>query len=62
MTTTEKLTESQFEDEFFSELKYHVHELYRYYCNYYEREVEDEYEPSMSFFVTYVLDGLAENF
>lgn len=62
MTTPKKLTESQFKDELFQELWYHVGELYGYYCNYYERDVEDGYEPSMSFFVTYMLDGLAENF
>lgn len=62
MNTPEKLTESQFKDELFQELEYHVHELYRYYCSYYERDANDGYEPSTSFFVTYMLDGLAENF
>ena len=62
MTAPEKLTESQFKEELFQELGYHVHELYGYYCNYHDRDVADGYEPSMAFFVTYMLDGLAENF
>lgn len=53
---TELLTIEQFQEDFFDELKYHVKELYDRYQEYYEREIADEYEPSIEVFTRLVLD------